>query len=104
VEPGAGYFDRRTHVLPVRVHYQDTDAAGRVYYAEYRRYGERGRSDMPRRAGVTRGSLDATDDDPLARTLFVVRKREVEYLRPARARDALRSVTRDNEENLRNAC
>lgn len=40
------------HVLPVRVYYEDTDAAGVVYYANYLRYLERGHTDWLRALGM----------------------------------------------------
>ncbi|MDH3913418.1 MAG: acyl-CoA thioester hydrolase, partial [Rhodospirillales bacterium] len=38
--------------MPIRVYYEDTDAAGIVYYASYLRFAERGRTEMLRLAGV----------------------------------------------------
>ncbi len=76
------------HRLPVRVYYEDTDLAGVVFYANYLRYYERGRSDALRELGVDQTSLKA------AGVVFVVRRIEVDYLAPARFEDLLEVVTR----------
>ena len=55
----------RPFAYPVRVYYEDTDAGGVVYHANYLRYFERGRSDFLRVAGVGHAELLA-DDQPLA--------------------------------------
>jgi acyl-CoA thioester hydrolase len=48
------------HVLPVRVYFEDTDAGGVVYYANYLRFMERARSDMLRALGIDqRAALEA---------------------------------------------
>lgn len=91
--PSAGYFEGPTHVLPVRVYYEDTDAAGIVYYANYLRFMERGRTDLLRLLGVTHTGLQSANKDPRSDTLFVVRRCEVEYLEPARLDDGLAVYT-----------
>ncbi|MDD9900002.1 MAG: tol-pal system-associated acyl-CoA thioesterase [Alphaproteobacteria bacterium] len=45
------------HHLPVRVYYEDTDAAGIVYHASYVRFAERGRTEMLRDAGYEHATL-----------------------------------------------
>lgn len=87
--PSAGYFENLAHVLPTRVYYEDTDAAGIVYYANYLRYMERGRTDFLRLLGVTHTELRNLNKEPHLDTLFVVRRCEVEYLQPARLDDCL---------------
>lgn len=77
-----------THRFPVRVYYEDTDLGQVVYYANYLRFIERGRSEWLRAAGVDQRQL--LDDENLA---FVVRRVEADYLRPARFDDALEIVT-----------
>jgi len=74
----------------VRVYYEDTDFSGLVYHASYLRFMERGRSDMIRLMGVHH-SLLAADDGP--RLAFVVRRMEIDFLRPARIDDVLEVVT-----------
>lgn len=76
-----------THRFPVRVYYEDTDLGQVVYYANYLKFIERGRSEWLRSAGVDQTALL---DRGLA---FVVRRVEADYLRPARFDDALEVVT-----------
>jgi len=76
-----------THRFPVRVYYEDTDLGQVVYYANYLKFIERGRSEWLRAAGVDQSVLL---DRGLA---FVVRRVEADYLRPARFDDALDVVT-----------
>lgn len=70
--------------LPVRVYYEDTDAGGVVYYANYLRYFERCRSEWVRSFGIDQRQLAETHD-----LVFVVRRASIEYLRPARLDDLL---------------
>lgn len=79
-----GRFEDGAHVLALRVYWEDTDAAGMVYYANYLRYTERARSDMLRAAGVGQSELLEQDG-----VVFTVRDCQVEYLRPARLDDEL---------------
>lgn len=69
---------------PLRVYYEDTDAGGVVYYANYLRYLERARTELLRSLGFGQAML-ATD----AGIAFAVRSVSVEYLKPARLDDAL---------------
>lgn len=83
-EPYAGAFVGRTHRFALRVYFEDTDAAGIVYYANYLRFMERARSDMLRAIGIDqRGALDAGEG------VYVVAEAQVKYRRPARLDDAL---------------
>jgi acyl-CoA thioester hydrolase len=85
-----GRFEGKTHVLPIRVYYEDTDLSGLVYHANYLCYMERGRSEFFRAAGITRlAQLD--DPEPTAWTL---RKVGLEYFRPARLDDLIEVHTR----------
>ncbi len=83
--PASGAFDGKSHLLPVRVYYEDTDFTGVVYHANYLRYFERGRSEFLRLAGVSHTQLRA-QDDPMA---FVVARMEIDFKKPARIDDAL---------------
>jgi acyl-CoA thioester hydrolase len=65
-------------VWPIRIYYEDTDAGGVVYYANYLRFYERARTEWLRAAGVEQDEIRQNDG-----VLFVVRSAEVEYLRPA---------------------
>lgn len=90
-EPHAGvWLDDKTHQLSVRVYYEDTDFTGVVYYANYLKFLERGRTDALRCAGVSHAEILKLDP-PLG---FAVRRINVEYLKPARIDDALTIETR----------
>lgn len=71
------------HRLQIRVYYEDTDLAGIVYYANYLKFIERGRSEMVREAGVDQAAMKE------AGVVFAVRRVVAEYLRPARYDDEL---------------
>jgi acyl-CoA thioester hydrolase len=71
-------------LLPVRVYYEDTDAGGVVYYANYLRYLERARTEWLRHLGTPRERLRAE-----VGWVFVVSQVEARYLRPARLDDLL---------------
>ncbi len=89
----SGWFDRHTHVLPIRVYYEDTDFSGVVYHAKYLHFMERGRSEFLRAAGVRHQGMLKTAE-PL---VWVVRRMTIEYLKPARVDDELmvRSTPRE---------
>jgi acyl-CoA thioester hydrolase len=76
------------HVLPLRVYYEDTDVSGFVYYANYLKFIERGRTDFLRLAGVDHSTL--WRDHELALT---VRRCEIEYFSPARLDDEIQIYT-----------
>src|SRR5687768_16100758 len=82
--------------IPVRVYYEDTDAGGVVFYANYLRFAERGRTEALRSLGFENKSL--SDNEGI---LFVVRRVEADYLAPARLDDMLTIRTRVAE--VRNA-
>lgn len=84
-EPSAGRFEGRTHILPVRIYYEDTDFTGLVYHANYLRYFERGRSDFLRLAGVSHSEL-LGGEEPMG---FAVNRMTIEFIRPARIDDSL---------------
>jgi acyl-CoA thioester hydrolase len=76
------------HCYPVRVYYEDTDAAGLVYYANYLKFAERARTEMLREQGADHAAMLRSTG-----LGFVVRRCEVDYLRPARLDDSLRVET-----------
>jgi acyl-CoA thioester hydrolase len=78
----------KLHRHPVRVYYEDVDLAGIVYYANYLRFLERGRSEMVRAAGISQTDMKAQG------YVFAVRRVEADYLRPARFEDELIVETR----------
>jgi len=70
---------------PVRVYYEDTDAGGVVYYANYLRFFERARTERLRALGFEQDALRQDYG-----VLFAVRSVQVDYLKPARFNDSLR--------------
>jgi acyl-CoA thioester hydrolase len=66
-----------THILPIRVYYEDTDMAGIVYYANYLRYIERARSDWVREIGIDQLEMKSEG------VVFAVRRVEADYILPA---------------------
>jgi tol-pal system-associated acyl-CoA thioesterase len=70
--------------LPVRIYWEDTDAGGVVYYANYLRFFERVRTEWLRSLGIDQSRVR----EELG-VVFVVRDIAVEYLAPARLDDAL---------------
>lgn len=77
--------------LPVRVYWEDTDAGGIVFYANYLKYFERARTEWLRAAGV--GQQQLREDTGL---IFVVADTQLRYLSPARLDDLL-TITVDPE-------
>lgn len=86
----------RRHVLPVRVYFEDTDFAQVVYHASYVRWCERGRSDYLRLLGTdARRLIDGSEShEPAA---FVVRRMNMDFIRPGRIDDILQVETRVKE-------
>jgi len=78
-----------THRLGLRIYFEDTDAGGIVYHANYLRYAERGRSEALRALGAPHAEMIATHG-----RMFVVRRADIDYERPARLDDALIVATR----------
>jgi acyl-CoA thioester hydrolase len=70
--------------MPVRIYYEDTDAGGIVYYANWLRYFERARTDWLRALGAEHTRLAGE-----AGVVFVVREIAVDYRQPARLDDLL---------------
>jgi len=81
----SGWFDGITHILPIRVYYEDTDISGIVYHANYLRYFERGRSEFLRLAGI-RHMVMLANAEPIA---WTIRKIDVDYAKAARLDDEL---------------
>lgn len=69
---------------PVRVYYEDTDAGGVVYYANYLRFFERCRTEWLRALGFDQATLARREG-----VIFVVARAELHYRRPARLDDNL---------------
>ena len=71
-----------THRLPLRIYYEDTDLAGIVYYANYLKFIERGRSEWVREMGVDQAAMKRDDG-----VVFAVRRVEADYHAPAKYDD-----------------
>ena len=71
------------HEMTVRVYYEDTDFGGVVYYANYLKFLERGRTEWLREMGIDQVAMKERG------LVFVVRRAEVEFLAPARFDDLL---------------
>jgi len=69
---------------PVRVYYEDTDAGGVVFYANYLKFFERARTEMLRHFGFEQDQLITEQN-----VIFVVRSVQVDYLAPARFNESL---------------
>ncbi|MFP3556270.1 tol-pal system-associated acyl-CoA thioesterase [Paraburkholderia sp. SIMBA_049] len=76
-------------VWPIRVYYEDTDAGGIVFYANYLKFFERARTEWLRACGVDQRKLAEESG-----ALFVVRSTALDYRAPARLDDMLRIVSR----------
>ena len=72
------------YVFPVRVYWEDTDAGGIVFYANYLKFFERARTEWLRSLGI--GQRQLKDDSG---GMFVVSQTNVRYLQPARLDDQL---------------
>jgi acyl-CoA thioester hydrolase len=88
-----GRLEEGSHLLPVRVYYEDTDFSGVVYHANYLRFLERGRTDFLRLAGVDQSTLHADGQG----IIFAVRRMTIDFLKPARMDDVLIVRTRTQE-------
>ncbi|MDJ1015308.1 MAG: tol-pal system-associated acyl-CoA thioesterase [Paracoccaceae bacterium] len=73
-----------THRIELRVYYEDTDLAGIVYYANYLKFIERGRTEWVRSLGVDQGVLRAETG-----IVFAVKRLEADFVSPARFDDVL---------------
>jgi len=88
----AGRIEGDAHILPVRVYFEDTDFTGLVYHANFLKFCERGRSDFIRTLGTDHHALaNPKEGEP---SVFIVRRIEVDYLKPARIDEVLEVVTR----------
>lgn len=87
-QPYRGGFIGGDHHFALTVYYEDTDAAGIVYYANYLKFMERARSDMLRAAGIDqRAEMERTG------CVYAVAEVTIRYLRPARLGDDLTVVS-----------
>ncbi|HZS82309.1 MAG TPA: tol-pal system-associated acyl-CoA thioesterase [Stellaceae bacterium] len=77
------------HRLVIRVYYEDTDAAGIVYHANYLKFAERGRTEFLRRLGFEHRKMRQATG-----LAFAVRHCRADYRKPARLDDELTVETR----------
>jgi acyl-CoA thioester hydrolase len=89
------HLNKVSHTFPIRVYYEDTDAGGIVYHASHVRFLERGRTEYLRSLGIDQSVLMAADQGKAL--LFVVRRMELDYLKPARLDDMLTVTTKPIE-------
>lgn len=87
--PRSGAIRDGAHRFPVRVYYEDTDAAGLVYYANHLKYAERARTELLRAAGFEQERLRQETG-----MVFVVRHCTADYRAAARLDDDLVVATR----------
>ena len=73
----------------IKVYYEDADASTRVYYANYLKYLERGRSDFLYKLGFNHKNLFNENN-----FYFVVKSCNIEYLKPAHFEDILEVKTK----------
>jgi len=88
VGPTSGRIAGGVHVLPLRIYYEDTDAAGIVYYANWLRFLERGRTELLRLLGHEHRAL--RDERSVN---WIVRRCSIDYLKPARLDETIDVVT-----------
>ena len=86
--PTSGHIAGGAHVLPLRIYYEDTDAAGIVYYANWLRFLERGRTELLRLLGQEHSALREERG-----VNWVVRRCTIDYLKPARLDETIEVVT-----------
>ncbi|WP_067733794.1 YbgC/FadM family acyl-CoA thioesterase [Novosphingobium naphthalenivorans] len=87
-QPSCGVIEDSTHRFALRVFYEDTDAGGVVYHANYLRWFERARSDLVELLGIDqRAALESGEG------LYTVAEVTIRYLSPARLGDTVRVET-----------
>jgi len=77
------------HLLTLRVYYENTDAAGIVYHAEYLCFAERGRTEMLRDSGFEHAALKRETG-----IAFAVRSLNIDYISPAKLDDEISVKTK----------
>ena len=87
--PYSGRFIDREHRFMVRVYYEDTDAGGVVYHANFLRFFERARTDMLHLCGIDIAAAQQGGEGA-----YVVASADLKYVRPARLGEALTIVSR----------
>ena len=72
------------YAVPIRIYFEDTDAGGVVYHAQYIKFLERARTEWLRSLGFTNTELEAQHG-----VIFIVTEISVQFLRPARLDDLI---------------
>lgn len=96
--PYSGHFDGSEHHFAIRIYYEDTDAGGLVYHANYLRFFERARSDMLGLAGIDHVAAAGAGEGH-----YVVAEAALRYVGSAKLGDALLILSRV-EQIRRAAC
>ena len=94
--PHRGAFDGSEHRFALTVYFEDTDAAGVVYYANYLKFMERARSDMLRAVGIDQNAVLRSGGGA-----YYVADVAIRYVKPARLGEDLLVVS--NVEEVRAA-
>jgi len=81
-----------SHFFEARVYYQDTDAGGIMYHANYLAFAERARTEALRQMGIPHAEMVKQYG-----IMFVVRRIKLDYQRPARLDDVMQIETRIEE-------
>ena len=91
-QPYRGGFAGGEHRFALTVYFEDTDAAGVVYYANYLKFMERARSDMIRAAGIDQAEVLRSGG-----SAYYVAECTIRYLKSARLGDDLLVISRVDE-------
>ena len=78
--------------FPIRIYWEDTDAGGIVFYANYLKFFERARTEWLRSLGIQQQALKAQSGG-----MFVVSETQIKYFSPARLDDLLEVTARTAE-------
>lgn len=76
---------KNTFHIDIRIYYEDTDAGGIVYYANYLKFFERGRTEWLRACGLNQQHIAEVEQ-----LMFVVKNASVDYKHPAKLDDEIR--------------
>lgn len=88
-KPASGMLDGSVHRYALRVYYEDTDAGGVVYHANYLRWFERARSDLLDLLGIDQAGAAASGEG-----LYIVVEATIRYFSPGRLGDTVLLETR----------
>lgn len=75
-----------------RIYYEDTDAGGVVYYANYLKFYERARTDFLRDLNISQSRIAKSHD-----VIFVVNKFDIHYIKPAKLDDLIEIAVKIKE-------